>query len=224
MQQKLTVWGESLFPAIPIADLLVRNPVAHKWKAPFRSMMLREAVFWRLQDLLIQSYALHQQGHGLGARILLRSAFETLATLIYLNILMGKVLDGTLDFHDFSEKTAALLIGSKNDERGVQSINIMTVLKHCDTRYPGLLTLYGDLSESAHPSNEGLCSGYSTIDHDEYQTNFSNRWMELYGDKHVGSMELCMTIFLLEYNNVWGSLFEQLEKWIEDNDKILKLR
>ena len=48
--------------------------------------------------------------------------------------------------------------------------------------------------------------------------------MELYGDKHVGSMELYMTTFHLEYNNVWGSLFEQLEKWIEDNDKILELR
>src|SRR6185312_11144539 len=118
-------WKQSLFPRMPVGGLLSRNPVADKWKAPFRAWMLREAVFWRLHDLLAQSYALHQQGHGLGARILLRSGFESLATLIYLNQLIQHVLGGNLDFHAFGGKTTTLLLGSRNKEDGPRSLNII---------------------------------------------------------------------------------------------------
>lgn len=222
IEQNLANWKSSLVPSIPVAGLLSRNPVAYKWKAPFRSLMLREAVFWRIHDLLTQSYALHQQGHGLGARILLRSAFESLATLIYLNQIMQKVLDNKLSFHVFGAKTSTLLLGSRNDTTDLKSLNIVTVLETCDKRYPGLMKLYADLSESAHPNYEGLCVGYSKIDHKEYETTFSNRWMELYGDRHLSSMELCMETFHHEYNDVWGELIEKLENWIEANDAALE--
>lgn len=218
VEQNLANWKASLFPSIPVAGLLSRNAVAYKWKAPHRSWLLRESVFWRIHDLLTQSYALHQQGHGLGARILLRSAFESLATLIYLNQLTQKVLDNELSFHVFSVKSITLLLGSRNDTTGHKSLNIVTVLEQCDKRYPGLMKLYADLSESAHPNYEGLCMGYSKIDHSEYEATFSNRWMELYGERHLSSMELCMETFHHEYNDVWGELIEKLEKWIEAND------
>jgi hypothetical protein len=222
VEQNLALWKKSLFPSIPLGGLLSRNPTAYKWKAPFRSFTLREAVFWRLHDLPTQSYMLHQQGHGLGARILLRSAFESLASLIYLNQLMQEVLDGALDFHTFSSKTSVLLLGSRNSDDGPKSINILTVLNKCDQRYPGLMKMYADLSESAHPSYEGLCIGYSTINHDEFETTFSNRWMELFGDQHLNSMELCMTTFHYEYNDVWADLIVKLENWIEANDAKLE--
>lgn len=222
VELNLANWGGSLFDKIPVGGLLARNPTAHKWKAPFRSLMLREVTFWREHDLMVQSYALHQQGHGLGARILLRSGFETLATLIYLNLLMQQVLDGKLSFHVFGEKTAALLLGSRNSDVMPNSINIVTVLTKCDKRYPGLMRLYADLSESAHPSYEGLCRGYSTINHDEYETTFSNRWMELHGDCHLKAMLLCMQTFHHEYDTVWVKLFQELEKWIEANDTELE--
>ncbi|MBX9682846.1 MAG: hypothetical protein K2X41_03565 [Hyphomicrobium sp.] len=167
VEQNLVNWKQSLLSSIPVGGLLSRNAVAYKWKATFRVWMLRESVFWRLHDLLTQSYALHQQGHGLGARVLLRSGFETLATLIYLNEHMQQVRDGELNFHVFDEKTTRLLLGSKNNEDGPRSLNIVTVLTKCDKRYPGLMNLYANLSESAHPSYEGLCMGYSKIDHDE---------------------------------------------------------
>jgi hypothetical protein len=221
-EQNLANWKASLFPSIPVAGLLSRNPVAYKWKAPFRSWMLREAVFWRITDLMTQSYALHQQGHALGARILLRSGFETLATLIYLNQLTRQVLDSKLGFHDFGAKTSNLLLGSRNDTTEHKSINIVTVLEKCDKRYPGLMKLYADLSESAHPSYEGLCMGYSTIDHSEYETTFSNRWAELYGERHLSSMKLCMETFHHEYNDVWTELIEKFESWIEANDEELE--
>jgi hypothetical protein len=222
VEQTLTRWKSSLNPRIEVGGLYSRNPTAHKWKAPFRSIVLREAVLWRLQDLLVQSYALHQQGHLLGARILLRSGFETLATLIYLNQLTASVLDGTLDFHSFSGKTSVLLLGSRNETTMHSSINITTVFKHCDKRYEGLMKLYANLSESAHPNYEGVCVGYSKVDHDNDTIVFSNRWAEMYGDRHPKSMQICMTIFELEYNDVWPPLFDKLEAWIEANDTVLE--
>ena len=68
VEQNLANWKASLFPKIPVGELMARNPVAHKWKAPFRSMMLREAAFWREYDLMSQSYDLYVLEQGLGAR------------------------------------------------------------------------------------------------------------------------------------------------------------
>ena len=185
-------------------------------------MMLREAVFWRLSDLMSQSYLLHQQQNGLGARILLRSGLETVSTLIYLNQITQLVLDEKLNFHEFSDKTRTRLLGSRNKLTNYNSLNIITVLEKCDARYPGLKSHYANLSESAHPSYEGLCMGYSKFDRGEYEANFSNRWMQLYGEHHLRTMELCMEIFHLEYDLVWTDLIVKLEGWIETNDSNLE--
>lgn len=222
VEQNLANWKESLLLSIPVGGLLSRNSVAYKWKAPFRVWMLREALFWRLHDLMTQSYVLHQQGHGLGARILLRSGLESLAILIYLNQLIEQVLDGKLSFHLFGKKTSLLLLGSRDGSTKYQSINIVTILQKCDKFYPGIKNVYAALSESAHPNYEGMMAGYSKTNHEEYETHFSNRWMELYGKQHLGSMELCMEMFHREYNEVWPVLIEKLEKWIEENDTELE--
>jgi hypothetical protein len=64
--------------------------------------------------------------------------------------------------------------------------------------------------------------GYSKVNHDEYETNFSNRWMALYGEQHLNSLDLCMLTFHHEYNDVWGSMIEELEYWIVANDAQLE--
>ena len=204
-----------------MADLLSRNAIVYKWKAPFRAWILRESVSWRMHDLMTQSYALYQQRHGLGARILLRSGFETLAALIYLNQTMQQVLDGKIDFNRFEKTTSELLLGSRDGSTEHDSINIMTILQKCDKRYPDIEKLYGFLSESAHPNYDGMVAGYSKTDHKEFETHFSNRWMELYGDQHLGSMELCINTFHHEYNDVWPTLMERLEDWVQANHAVL---
>ena len=110
----LAEWKQALCTSLDLAGLSARNEVAHKWKAPYRSLALREGTAWRTQDLLSQSLILHDMDHLLGARILLRSAFETVAVLVYLNQLTRKVLLGELDFHEFSAKTQSLLLGSRD--------------------------------------------------------------------------------------------------------------
>lgn len=219
----LANWQRSLCPRVERAGLVARNAVAHKWKAPFRSLVLRETTFWRTHDLLMQSYELHNNHHALGARILLRSAFETLAVLIHLNQITEQVLDGTLDFHTFSKKTSAMLLGSRNKTTKHDAISIVTVLtKHCEKTYPGISDLYTSLCESAHPNFEGMCFGYSRVDHDNHVSEFSNYMCSMYEEKHVSMIELCMAVFEHEYNTVWPSQFDRLEAWIEENDNLLE--
>ncbi len=222
IEQNLANWQASLMASIPVGGLFSRNPIAYKWKAPFRCWVLREAAFWRVTDLLTQSYALHQQGHGLGARILLRSGLETLATLIYLNHNMRSVIDGELGFHEFSRLTTRQVAGSKNVPGGHVAVNVLTMLDKGDKRYPGLRGLYDILSESTHPNFEGMVWGYSKVNHDEYETDFSNRWMALYGERHLNSMEVCMMTFHHEYDDVWTDLMNKLESWIVANDAHLE--
>jgi hypothetical protein len=83
VEEALAELKASLCKSVDIGGLYTRNPVAHKWKAPYRSLCLRETVAWRTQDLLEQSLLLHNSHHSLGARILLRSALETVTVLIF---------------------------------------------------------------------------------------------------------------------------------------------
>jgi len=219
----IDVWKSSLCKEIELAGLISRNPTAHKWKATYRSIVLRELTFWRVTDLLNQMVLLSKSGHLLGARILLRSTIETLGILIYLNQKTKAVLEGEETFNSFSKITAQLMLGSKNKTTKIDAVNVThTILeKWCEKKYPGIFKIYADLCESAHPNYEGVCSGYSYVNEKDYVTVFKNRWAELYGDG-LGELTLeFMRVFEEEYNNVWPAQFEKLEKWLEDNDTSL---
>ena len=213
----------SLCQSVDIGGLFARNATAHKWKAPFRSLSLREGVAWRTQDLLSQSLLLHESKNALGARILLRSALESVAVLVYLNQLTRTVLAGTLGFHEYSDKTAILLLGSRDKSTDHVAVNIMTVLQKCEARYPGIEALYAGLCESAHPNYEGVCTGYSKVDHANYITTFSNRWEAVHAHGHPDLIVLCLKVLHVEYNDEWAESFEALESWIAENDAMLEL-
>lgn len=218
IKKYLTEFKASLRKEIQLGELFARNHTAHKWKGPFRTIILRESLAWRLQDLLEQSFQLSSTGGLLGARILLRSAFETVAVLVYLNKAMRSVVTGNLKYYDFCSKTSRLLMGSRDKTTSFESINIMSMLESADKRYPGLTAWYAGLSESAHPNFEGVVLGYTTIDENSKITTFENRWCDMYGKTHDTALVACMKVFLAEYNEEWSDAFESLEIWIEAHD------
>lgn len=223
IEEALLAWQSTLCQEIDVRSLMARSPSAHKWKAPWRVLLLREAVAWRLVDLLQQSVQLHKAKHVLGARILVRSAFETLGMLIYSNQDIRRVVANELDFHEFSKRTSQLLLGSRDKTTKLMSINILTVLQRADQRFPGLLGWYEALCESAHPNYEGMLAGYSVSNSTEFITTFENRWDAMYGPSHLGSIKACAVVFDEEYNHEWPDAFDELEKWIEANDEMLEL-
>lgn len=218
----LKIWHASLCPSLSLAALISRNDIAHKWKAPYRSLRLRESVLWRTYDLLNQSHILHKNDHILGSRILLRSALESSAILIYLNNITNDVINQKLNFHDFSQKTSRLLLGSKNKSTKQESINIITILEKCDKRHPCLMELFKTLSESAHPNFEGACFGYSRTNFESHETIFSNNWKDMWGGRYESLFRLIHSVTQTEYNEIWPDLFNRLEKWIEENDAHLE--
>lgn len=218
----LSAFKKSLRTTVDAASLRKRNEVAHKWNAPWRSLLLREATAWRIQDLLEQSNILHKNEGLLGARILLRSAFETLAILIYLNQSIRNVINGESDFYAFSSTTKKLLLGSRDGSTSYDSINILTVLRRAERRYPGIEEVYGILSESAHPNHEGLILGYSQPDQTDFVDTFKNRWSDLYDSSHTQTCMLCLNTFSHAYYDEFPNAFEALEKWIAANDNNLK--
>jgi hypothetical protein len=114
------------------------------------------------------------------------------------------------------------MLGSKNQTTSYEAPNILTVLGHCDKKYPGFAKIYGYLSESAHPNYDGVCSGYSSIDEKNYVTEFSNRWDEKYRNNLPLAIDACVTTFQNEYDEEWPARFEKLEKWLEEKDEWLE--
>lgn len=214
----LAAWKASLCREVDVGGLFARSNITHKWKAPWRARLLRESVAWRLQDLLEQSYALYSTS----TRILLRSGFETVAILIYINQAMRRVVEETLNFHEFSTMTTRLLLGSRDKTTKHESIQILTVLQKADKRYPGLEKWYAALSESAHPNYEGMVLGYSKDDPKNFVTTFENHWAELFSQHHPESLMACISVFEAEYNSEWPVAYGALERWIEANDERLE--
>jgi len=222
LEEILAGWQESLCLEIELAGLIAKNSTAHKWKATYRSIVLRELVMWRFTDLMAQVAYLLRREHILGARVLIRSGIETLGILVYLNQITEAVLNGEMQFFDFAEKTSHLMLGSRNKSTGRQSINIVSVLEKCDKQYPGILETYSGLSESAHPNFEGVCMGYSHPDETNYKTVFRNRWVEQFGTSQLPLIEIFLRTMETEYNERWPRLFDELEEWLTRNDARLQ--
>ena len=217
IEEILRRWKDSLPANVSVGGMLARNRTAHKWKATYRSLVLRETVFWRTHDLLTQAHLLYESKHILGSRILIRSALESVAILIYLNQLTSQVLEGCLDFQAFEIKTRKLLLGSKDGSTKNSSINIVTVFEHCEKKYDGLMQVYATLSECAHPNYEGVCFGYSDVDPARHETHFSNKWEAMWGDKHGSLVKIVSTVFESEYD-VWAAQLVAFEAWLEQHD------
>lgn len=214
----LNQWKESLCTETSVGGMLARNPIAHKWTATYRSLVLRESVSWRANDLLLQAHALYQANHVLGSRILIRAALESVASLIYLNQLTARVLTASMKFDEFDEKTRTLLLGSRDGSTKRTSMNIVSILERCEKKYQGITSVYAVLSECAHPNFEGICFGYSDVDHERQKTHFSNKWSAMLADRNESLVRLVCTVFRIDYNEVWKEQMEKLEQWLVEHD------
>lgn len=215
-------WQASLVEAIAVADLLDRNPIAHKWKAPYRSLVIREALLRRMVDLGSQIALLVDNGGLLGARILLRCAIETASVLVYLNQRMAAVINGELPWSDFEKLTMQLLMGSRDQRTDFDAVSVLTMVDRADRDYGALKTMHERMSESVHPNYDGVTYGYSRIRPSEFETHFDNHWIENFGKEQMPATAYVFAAFGDAYNRVWISTMECLEAWLVSNTPILE--
>ena len=221
IEQAIQGYTETLCAEIDVNSLIQRNPVAHKWKVTYQCVCLRETLAWRFVDLIDQTWLLHKNKKALGARILLRSAFETLAMLIFLNQLINNVTQEKINFNDFRNTVYKLSIGSRNKSTDCQSINILTIFDKCEKEYKDFKWIYECLSEVAHPNYDGLRNFYSKTNSIEKITQFSNHTNSLNNmlEKEIYSL---FDIFECEYNILWIKSFIKLEEWLVKNESKLQ--
>lgn len=209
IEARLDRWKQSLCPSISIAGLFARSPVAHKWKAPTRCIVVREAFFWRMHDIGRQFVSCVEAEHTLGALMLLRGALETLALAIYDNDKIAKVVTGELAFLDFEEATKKVLMGSKDKSTSIGAVNILTALAKAAEKYPNLQQMHQDLSEVIHPNFAGVTGAYSTVDRENFETRFAVDIFRHHGWKQDPIAHYAFAAFEQEYNST-ATLLPQL--------------
>ncbi|QNH14823.1 hypothetical protein HEP75_04296 [Xanthomonas sp. SI] len=223
IRQRVANWTASLPAEVDAGSLYARCPIAHKWKATFRILLVREASLWRMADLGAAFVDLVDSSKYLSARIILRSACETSALLAYLNKKLHDVVSGQVDFEAFNELTKQLLLGGKNEDY-FPPVNVLTALTHFAKDHPTILEIYNRLSEDAHPNAAGMIYGFSTSQPDIFLTSFSNRFSATDPLKNhtVSSADLLFLCYEQQYNEIWPQRFEALEQWLRDNDQRLE--
>lgn len=222
IEKTLQKFQSSKAQRVDVGGLLARSSIAHKWKLTYRLIVVREGICWRLMDLLEQAYKIGRQGMFVGARILTRSALETLCFLIYMNRKMQQVVENKLSFDDFQELTTRFLLGAKNNDEMPIPVNVMNFVQESEKKYRGIEKIYNDLSETAHPNYDGICQGYTKLNREEFETEFGVFWQERFGNQHEAAIEICLEVFEEEYNVVWTKWYEKLEEWLVENDAKLE--
>lgn len=223
IRQRVATWAASLPLEVDAGSLYARCPTAHKWKATFRTVLVREASLWRMADLGAAFIDLVDSSRYLSARIVLRSACETSALLAYLNKKLNDVVSGQIDFDSFDEITKQLLLGGKNEDY-FQPVNVLTALTHFAKDHPVILEIYNRLSEDAHPNAAGMIYGFSTSQPEIFLTSFSNRFSatDPIRSHTIASADLVFLCYEQQYNEIWPHKFEALEQWLRDNDQRLE--
>ena len=222
LAEVVAAYRQSLCPEIDAGGLFTRNNTAHKWKVTYRTLLLRELVAWRFVDLLGQSLLLEKSGGFVGSRIILRSAIETLSILIYCTRKMENIVRTGEGFHQYSDKTINLLLGSKVGQTIHDAINVLTVLQLASKDHPELQDAYDDLSETAHPNFDGLSMAYSKASDRGMRVEFMMGSERVFGKSQGRLIVLLCAIFEEEYNERWPKAFDAFEAWIEKNDMKLE--
>ena len=224
LRERLANWSASLLLEVAAESLYARCPIAHKWKATFRIVLIRESSLWRMSDLGASFLHLIDAGDILASRIILRSACETAALLAYLNKKTTDLLNGSLSFEDFNELTKQLLLGGKGDGDYFSPINVLIAISHFAKDHPTIQDIYARLSEDAHPNASGMIYAYSESNPKELETKFLKKIARSDATiiHTIASADLVFLCYEQQYNEVWPSRFEELEQWLRDHEMALE--
>jgi hypothetical protein len=220
----LQAWKNDLVEKVAVNDLVSRCPIAHKWKAPYRCLVIREALLWRMVDLGTAIDVLTDQEQILGVRILLRCAVEASALMEFLCQKIDDVVTGKLSWFDFENDTMRILVGSKSSlvVDGYEAFNILSVLKRANRTYGALENMHQKLSESVHPNYDGVIYAYSKPVPEAKETHFGNYWTTNFGHQHAPGTAYVFACFFDAYNCRWIDAIESLETWLRENDAELE--
>lgn len=173
-------------------------------KLPFKALIYREALIWRMAELSHGAFENFEKNRLALAILETRAAVETSAALWYLHA----KLDATLkvgavgDIDDFLMK---LTMGSRTDPDIMpQAISVLTFVDRVEKDVKGFRQQYDRLCEFAHPNWAGTALLYSKHDQAKLWTDFGANIRGIEGPKHVGVTNFSVALMFFErsYNRI----------------------
>jgi hypothetical protein len=186
--------------------------VSQASKLPFKVLLYREALIWRMVELGRNAFQSFEQDRLVSAIVLTRAAVETSAALWYLcdKVAVAVELDTVGDLDDYLMK---LVVGtatvpqnntSTTDEALPRPVKVKAFLKQADKDIEGFSHQYGILSEYAHPNWAGTVLLYAKPDPENRLTEFGQNIRKGDSTKRIGVCNLSVALAMFErsYNRI----------------------
>lgn len=182
-------------------------------KLPFKVLLYREALIWRMAELGRAAFENFEQDRLVAAIVLARAAVETSAALWYLcaKVAIAVESDSVGDIDDYLMK---MVVGTAtgapktNDSTThvalPRPVRVDAFLKQADKDIEGFSHQYGVLSEYAHPNWAGTVLLYAKHDPENRLTDFGQNIRKADSTKCIGVMNLSVALAMFEtsYNRI----------------------
>lgn len=183
-------------------------------KMPFKVLMLRESLYYRMTELAGVAIDLYRQCKMVSAVTITRALFETMALCYYVYKPLEKVVETGIigEIDDILMRAGS---GGKNDQIATKAFNSLTTVEQLDKEYNGAKDLYLFLCEITHPNWMGCEGAYSKINYEQYYIEFDQAYEH---EPITGLPQLLMALILFEhYYNKMGDLLSKFIKLCEDD-------
>ncbi|MBB2984631.1 hypothetical protein [Paraburkholderia tropica] len=191
--------------ALPVAVDAVKQGITHK--TVFYLLVARESLLHRVSGLADDTFPLIDADRYLSAAILTRSMLESTAVLGFL-LRSVETFERTNDIPALYGRVARVVVGARNgEEDDPVSVHVLDAIRDSDARLPvsGLMRLYENLSEYAHPNWSGLLGSFGTHENAFHiQLGGPSRAMPALGPY--------LAIILSSFDHLYGVLGESIEK------------
>lgn len=179
-------------------------------KTPFKALVLRESLFYRMTELCGVAIDLYRQCKVVSGVIITRSLFETAALCYYVCKHLEEVIKSN-NLGDVDEVLMRAGHGGRRFSVGVKAFNPSTTIGELDKEYNGAKNMYGFLCELTHPNWMGCEGAYSDTNYEEYYIEFSEACERVPESTGLNELLMGLTIFEHYYNKMGNFLPKFIE-------------
>jgi hypothetical protein len=172
-------------------------------KLPFKAMVYRAALIWRMAELSQRAFENLEKDHIASALLLTRAAMETTAGLWYLHAKLANAVKAR-SAGDIDDYLMKLTVGSRIDPAMPEALNVMKFVDRVEKDVEGFRHQYEVLCEFAHPNWAGTALLYSRPDPPNLWTDFGPNIRGIDGPKGIGAASLSVALMCFErsYNGI----------------------
>lgn len=187
--------SDSLAPAVDPAAVSLTA------KIPFKALLLRELLSYRVAELSTVACELFESRRNISGILQTRAALESISWLFFLDRRMKKCLKrGDLDhFATFIDR---LLFGSRSKETKHQAYNVLDAINAVNEEIPAFLNAYEMCSEFAHPNADGMIHSYARMDRETILFHLDTQKHQVPLDGVVPILAGGLELFIHVYNGM----------------------